>query len=204
MRPLALLTAAAAAAAILAATASAGLPGSARSLLAHREIEPKVELALANQTVKRAQDVLGFLRSHPEAGTETSRRRIRRDYAWLLRFGRSHQAHANARLSAASTPWPSWWLAQATCIHGHEGAWPDDTGNGYGGGMQFLVSTWNKAAARSNGRVPYVKSTGDIGREPIQTQLLAAYITWDGDAGTLGDGRGSWKEWGTAGDCGLA
>lgn len=71
--------------------------------------------------------------------------------------------------------------------------------------MQFLVSTWNNEAARhSAGRVPYVSTTGDIGREPIATQLLAAYIVWDLDGGRLGDGSGSWREWGTKGACGLS
>lgn len=28
-------------------------------------------------------------------------------------------------------------LPQWMCIHGHEGAWNDETGNGYHGGLQF-------------------------------------------------------------------
>jgi hypothetical protein len=78
------------------------------------------------------------------------------------------------------------------CIHDHEGAW-DDHGY-YGGGMQFLVSTWNRVAG---GEIPFVTTTTEIGKLSPRIQLHAAMRVW------LQDHR-SWHEWGTAGVCGLA
>jgi hypothetical protein len=78
------------------------------------------------------------------------------------------------------------WLAEATCIHEHEGAWDANTGNSYYGGMQFLIATW--------------RSVGGVGLPSDATpqeQLLRAHLVW------LRDGR-SWREWGTAEMCGLA
>ena len=105
------------------------------------------------------------------------------------------QAHrAKKSTCAPPTPWPSWWYRQAMCIHHYEGSFTADTGNGYGGGYQFLVSTFNRAAG---GAVPYVSSTGHIARLSPFVQTIAAYRIWRQDGG-------SWREWGTAGMCGLA
>lgn len=102
---------------------------------------------------------------------------------------------AGARAAPMPKHWhaPSAWLAQAVCIHDREGAWPDETSNGYSGGMQFLESTW--------------QSVGGPGRPsqwPPRVQLYYAYLVWDRDAGKPHDGIGSWREWGTARACGLA
>jgi hypothetical protein len=80
---------------------------------------------------------------------------------------------------------PRFWLAEAVCIHEHEGAWGDDTGNGYYGGMQFLLSTW-----QSVGGPGYPQDS------PPRVQLYFAYRVW------LRDG-GSWREWGSREACGL-
>lgn len=134
MRTFTVLTAAVAAAAILATPALARLPASARTLMAHRvTITPSRELALANLTVKHARDVLGFLRANPAAGTALSRLKVALDHRWLLRFGFSERARALARIRAAARPAHyALWL----CIHEGEGAWNDNTGNGYYGGLQ--------------------------------------------------------------------
>jgi hypothetical protein len=88
---------------------------------------------------------------------------------------------------------PRAWLADAVCIHSHEGAW-DSIGYvrgvpTYAGGMQFLVSTWRAAGGRET-------SLAAIAAAPIREQLYRAWITWRRDGG-------SWREWGTAGRCGL-
>jgi resuscitation-promoting factor RpfB len=75
------------------------------------------------------------------------------------------------------------------CIHQHEGAWPDDTGNGYFGGLQFMLSTWAAHGGLRFGPNPALL--------PPRTQLTVAYWTWRDDGG-------SWREWGTAGACGLS
>jgi hypothetical protein len=91
---------------------------------------------------------------------------------------------------------PPWWLREAVCIHGREGAWNDNTGNGYFGGMQFLRSTWTRAGG------PYYAAFGHPGdgRYPFtasaREQLYRAWLVWNRDGG-------SWREWGTARACGL-
>lgn len=95
---------------------------------------------------------------------------------------------------------PRAWLAEAVCIHEQEGAW-DSIGYvrgvaTYGGGLQFLLSTWHAAGGTAG-------SLWDIAQAPIREQLYRAWITWDRDAGRVGDGAGSWHEWGTARACGL-
>lgn len=82
---------------------------------------------------------------------------------------------------------PHAFYLQAMCVHSHEGAWPDDTGNGFGGGLQFMVSTWNTAARLSGGVLPYVSTTAEIGRLSPMTQIYGAYMI------VLNDG--SWREW---------
>jgi hypothetical protein len=80
---------------------------------------------------------------------------------------------------------PRWWLQQALCVHQHEGAWNANTGNGYFGGMQFLLSTWRS-----------VGGTGWPHRATPREQLYRAWLVY------LRDGR-SWREWGTRSVCGL-
>jgi len=80
---------------------------------------------------------------------------------------------------------PPWWLAQAVCIHDHEGAWSDETGNGYSGGMQFTPYTWASVGGQ-----------GRASQWPPREQLYRAWLVY------LRDGS-SWREWGTAGMCGL-
>lgn len=87
----------------------------------------------------------------------------------------------NQRLSL-----PAWWLAQAACIRSHEGAWTSATGNGYYGAYQFLLSTWQSVGGRG---LPSSASPGE--------QTYRAFLVWRRDGG-------SWREWGTAGMCGLA
>ncbi len=89
------------------------------------------------------------------------------------------------------TPFPAWWLAQATCLHDHEGSWDAETGNGYSGGLQFTQYTWNRALRLLG--APYRPRAS---METPRHQLEAAWaIWWDDDR--------SFREWGTAGSCGL-
>lgn len=81
-------------------------------------------------------------------------------------------------------PWPAWWLPDALCVHRYEGAWDADTGNGYFGGMQFDLETW--------------EANGGHGRPDLASprqQLVVAYTTWR---------RRGWEPWpNTAAECGL-
>jgi hypothetical protein len=58
----------------------------------------------------------------------------------------------------------------------------------YGGGMQFTLGTWNRAADLSHGRVPHARSNAEIAKQPARVQLLAAYLIVQQDGG-------SWREW---------
>ena len=82
------------------------------------------------------------------------------------------------------------WLQQAFCVHNHEGSWHAATGNGFEGGLQFLRSTWVSVGGSVdvNGRWASVVSARE--------QLYRAWLVWKRDGG-------SWREWGTAGACGL-
>ena len=85
---------------------------------------------------------------------------------------------------------PAWWLRQAACIRAHEGWWTANTGNGYEGAYQFLDSTW-----RSVGGFVDRYGRGASLASPAE-QTYRAWLVWRRDGG-------SWREWGTAGRCGL-
>ena len=105
--------------------------------------------------------------------------------------------------SRAALRWraPAWWLAQAACIHRHESAglgwhlaYRDYLGrpSKYSGGLQFLRSTWERAGG-----------TGHAYEWSPREQRYRAFVIWDKQDGVLGNLRGDWSEWGTAGKCGL-
>jgi resuscitation-promoting factor RpfA len=98
---------------------------------------------------------------------------------------------------AASAGARSWhpsaaWLAQARCIHLHEGPWTANTGNGYFGGMQFSPRAWKGAGGRSE---PAFAHPGDPAFPFVASQdeqLYRAWILW------RLDGK-SWRSWGAPG-----
>ncbi len=94
--------------------------------------------------------------------------------------------------SAGSFAPPAAWLAQARCVHLHEGPWTANTGNGRFGGMQFSAQTWLRLKGRA---VPAFKHPGDPSfpfAVPAGEQLHRAWLLW------LHDGR-SWRSWGAVG-----
>jgi len=96
--------------------------------------------------------------------------------------------------SASARSWhPSaTWLAQARCVHAHEGPWNANTGNGYFGGMQFAPQAWKRVAGRAD---PAFAHPGD-GAFPFaaspREQLYRAWLLWRHDGG-------SWRSWGAVG-----
>lgn len=98
---------------------------------------------------------------------------------------------------------PAAWLKDAICIHQHEGAWPDNTGNTYFGGMQFLRSTWERAGGRYDAAFDHPGDHRYPFRMPIREQLYRAYVIWDSANHVMNDHIGSWGEWGTRGACGV-
>lgn len=110
-------------------------------------------------------------------------------------------------LAAVPAGWhaPPGWLGHesrggqpatgAWCVHEHEGSWVSigyDRGGRalYGGGLQFLVSTWNRAGGAE-------RTVYEIARTTPRVQLYRAWLVWKRDGG-------SWREWpNTARACGL-
>lgn len=94
--------------------------------------------------------------------------------------------------AAAGAQPPAAWLAQALCVHRHEGPWTANTGNGYFGGMQFAPATWRRMKGSPQ---PAFQHPGDPAYPFTATrdeQLQIAWRIW------LKDGR-SWKSWGAVG-----
>lgn len=130
---------------VLVGVAQARLPRSARELRAarihHRPLPARTQLHLSKLTIAYATDTLRFLRSHPHAGTYRQRAIVAHNHSWLLKFGGHEKRVALSRLSAARAaaalaalpPHYNSWL----CIHGGEGAWNANTGNGFYGGLQM-------------------------------------------------------------------
>lgn len=77
------------------------------------------------------------------------------------------------------------------CIHEHEGAWNANTGNGYYGGLQMTLA-FQAAHGPS-----FLRRWGTANNWPVWAQLQAAEDAWNDDGQ-------SYREWGTAGVCGLA
>jgi hypothetical protein len=80
------------------------------------------------------------------------------------------------------------WRRAAACVRWHESRsqWTINTGNGYYGAYQFLLSTWRSVGGR-----------GYPNRAVPREQSYRAWRVW------LRDGH-SWREWGTASSCGLS
>ncbi len=97
-----------------------------------------------------------------------------------------------ASSGAGSSSPPASWLAQASCVHAHEGPWTANTGNGHFGGFQFSAQTWLRMKGRpvaafshpGNSSFPFAVTPAE--------QLHRAWLLW------LHDGR-SWRSWGAVG-----
>lgn len=77
-----------------------------------------------------------------------------------------------------------------------EGPWPGVVGGLYGGGLSFMVGTWNNAAKLSSGRLPFVSDTFQIAAQPVSSQVYAMWMIVRQDH--------DWHEWpNTARECGL-
>ena len=97
-----------------------------------------------------------------------------------------------AAASSGVPPYSAQWLAQARCIHGKEGPWTANTGNGYFGGMQFAAATWRRAGGSAD---PAFKHPGDDAypfHASAVEQLYRAWVVWKHDGGT-------WRSWGAVG-----
>jgi hypothetical protein len=122
-------------------------------------------------------------------------RLVLHNHRWLLGYGYRLKRVAEARMN----PWavPAFFYSQAMCVHRGEGGWNANTGNGFGGGLQFMVGTWNHAASLSHGLLRHVKYTSQIAAMPPMAQIYAAYLIVVVE-------RSGWGQWpNTARRCGL-
>jgi hypothetical protein len=77
-----------------------------------------------------------------------------------------------------------------------EGAWTAASGL-YGGGLQLMLGTYNRAAGLSHGRLPVLSSNAQVAALSPAAQMYAAYLIVRQD-------RGRWSEWPWTGRaCGL-
>lgn len=106
---------------------------------------------------------------------------------WLLAAAIALHPHHHHSHRVRHHGYPAWWRAQAACIHQHESTNWHIRNYPYGGGFQFLDSTW-KAHAPPYDPPSWLAS-------PAQ-QTFVAWRTW------LHDGR-SWREWSTSSVCGV-
>ena len=83
---------------------------------------------------------------------------------------------------------PAWWLQQAACIRSHEGWWTANTGNGFYGAYQFMLSTWQAVGGRG---YPHQASPAE--------QTWRAYLNWKANGSRWGNGQ--WPN--SARACGL-
>lgn len=129
---------------------------------------------------------LRWFAHHPrQARSRIGRREIRRARIWVHVI-RRELAETRAQL-APRVPWPAYWYGQAMCIHRYEAVdWHERRNPSSRGGMQIQYATWSSVGGRGD---PADASPGE--------QLLRAFFIWHRDGG-------SWREWTTAGKCGLA
>jgi len=89
-----------------------------------------------------------------------------------------------------------WFLRDALCLHHYEGAWHNNTGNGYFGGLQWLPSTWLRAGGRYDVSFNHPGDRRYAFTASPREEIYRMWLTY------LKDGR-SFHEWGTAARCGL-
>jgi hypothetical protein len=97
-----------------------------------------------------------------------------------------------ATAQAESIQPPSGWLAQAMCIHRHEGPWAANTGNGYFGGMQFRAATWLRVKGPDQAAFAHPGDSNYPFSASPKQQLQVARLVWSRDGG-------SWRSWGAVG-----
>ena len=82
--------------------------------------------------------------------------------------------------------WRTWDVPDRIAGGSGEGGWGEVDGS-YGGGLQFTLGTYNRAAALSRRMVPFAASTSAIAAQSPAVQILAAYLIVSEDR--------SWREW---------
>lgn len=113
-------------------------------------------LALLAVTARAAAELFAAADPHPHDDghrRQLGRGQIRFDGAgpeqWAARFRRERRAVITMRRELAAKVSRLVYLVDAfQCIHGYEGAWTANTGNGYRGGLQFGPREWRLYGGR--------------------------------------------------------
>lgn len=108
--------------------------------------------------------------------------RTRRQYQAYLVYQQRHQQQQQQAQGALTSDW--------ACIHGYEGAWNSNTGNGYYGGLQMDMGF------QSTYGLDFMRQWGTANNWPVWAQVTAA-----NRAKNSGRGYGPWPN--TARACGL-
>src|SRR5262249_54236601 len=117
------------------------------------------------------------------AGTDRGTLRLWQDRSAMA-------ALAVAEHATIQPPIPAYLLQAFTCIHGYEGSWSSNTGNGYYGGLQMDLSFQGLYGPE------FVARWGTADHWPAWAQLRAAVRAYQS-----GRGFGPWPN--TARFCGL-
>ncbi|HEY2327015.1 MAG TPA: hypothetical protein VGH52_05965 [Gaiellaceae bacterium] len=111
-----------------------------------------------------------------------------------LRQWQTRVAHSlldvSRHVTRMSLAGPVWLTGAFLCIHHFEGAWNDDTGNGYYGGLQMSRTFMERYGA------DFLRRYGTADRWPPWAQVQASVRAYQ-------SGRGFWPWPRTAADCGL-
>lgn len=136
----------------------------------------------------RYEGTLTFFRNHArQAHTRIGRREIRR--ARVL-VGHLRGQLARTRYAISTSVATDWLWNDFLCIHRYEGAWNDNTGNGYYGGLQMDVPFQQSYGPE------FLRAYGTANNWPPKIQILVAERAYHS-----GRGFGPWPQ--TARACGL-
>lgn len=105
---------------------------------------------------------------------------------WAQRFRRERRAVNTLRARLAARLDRIVYLVQAfECIHTHEGAWNDNTGNGYYGGLQFGAHEWSLYGGGYAPRADLASPSQQIAAG-ITYQALSGFYPWPATARMCG------------------
>lgn len=111
-------------------------------------------------------------------------------HSWQSRATKARALYVKFAKERAARSIPQWLVDSFSCIHGYEGAWDADTGNGYYGGLQMDLSFQSIYGAE------FLARWGTANKWPVWAQLKAAVRAYQ-------SGRGFYPWPNTARACGL-
>lgn len=110
---------------------------------------PGTQLRCGQKNLWHAVTTLKFLKNHPKAGNSRIRASLWVGHVWLRKYAKSQIRTARARMAPAIGHLQGW-----LCIHGREGSWTANTGNGFFGGLQ-MTDGWMGLVGQAHLLTPY-------------------------------------------------